>query len=169
MSVSSAAKLTLASALLIATACAHTPTEEVFQNMILAGVAGIAMGQQKEEYKTTHSLMYGGLGAAAAGAVTLYLKNPDKETERMRTEVLKLKAQIESFSEPELKSQTPGTFGARVPDKYRAMISPGEWRIYEINQWIEDGENRIIHQDKIMELIPPSLRPMSKPTSKGNL
>ena len=43
------------------------------------------------------------------------------------------------------------------------MINPGEWKIYALDQWIEAGENQLIHQDKIMELIPPSLVPVQLP------
>ena len=139
--------------------CAHTTKEKVFQNMLLAGSAGVLLGQQREDFKTTYSTMYGSLAAAIAGAVTLYINDPDKEAEKLREEVKKMKTQMDQMSEPRLASQTQATFGAKVPDKYRSMINPGEWRIYELNQWIEDGENRLIHQDKIMELIPPTLKP----------
>ena len=43
------------------------------------------------------------------------------------------------------------------------MINPGEWKIYALDQWIEDSENKLIHQDKMMELIPPSLIPAQLP------
>lgn len=167
MSVNEMAKVGLSASLMLLISCAHTPTEKVFQNMLIAGAAGAVLGQQKEEYKTTHSIMYGSAAAVIAGAVTLYLNNPDKESEKLREEIRVLKTQMDQMGEPKLATETPATFGAKVPDKYKAMISPGEWRIYEINQWVDDGENRIIHQDKIMELIPPSLRPVSKPVSKG--
>ena len=145
-----------------AAGCAHTTKEKVFQNMIIAGVTGAIIGQQKEDYKTTHSIMYGGVAAAVAGTVTLYINDPDKESEKLREEIRVLRTQMDQIGEPRLATQTPATFGAKVPDRYRSMINPGEWRVYEINQWIEDGENRLIHQDKIMELIPPSLKPSSK-------
>lgn len=147
--------------LLLSAGCAHTPKEKVFQNMLIAGATGVVLGQQKEDYKTTYSTMYGGVAAAVAGAVTLYLNDPDKESEKLREEIRVLKTQMDQIGEPRLATQTPATFGAKVPSKYRSMINPGEWRVYEINQWVEDGENRLLHQDKIMELIPPSLKPSS--------
>lgn len=154
--------------LLLITGCAHTPKEKVFQNMLIAGAAGIALGQQKSEYKTTYSTMYGGTAAALAGAITLYLNDPDKEANKLREELQLLKKQMDLMAEPKLKAQSPAMFGAKVPDKYKAMISPGEWRIYETDLWLEDGENRMVHQDKIMELIPPTLRPRSD-QPKGEL
>jgi len=146
----------------IATGCASSTKGRVFQNMLIAGATGVLMGQQKEDYKTTYSTMYGGVAAAVAGAVTLYMNDPDKEADKLREEIRVLKTQMDQIGEPRLATQTPATFGAQVPNKYRAMINPGEWRVYEINQWVEDGENRLLHQDKIMELIPPSLKPNSK-------
>lgn len=154
--------MSAASVLFLITACAHTPTEKVFQNMLIAGATGVALGQQKEDYKTTYSTMYGGVAAAIAGAVTLYMNDPDKESQKLREEMRVLKTQMDQIGEPQLATQTPATFGAKVPEKYKSMINPGEWRIYDLNQWIEDGENRLIHQDKIMELIPPSLKPNSQ-------
>lgn len=141
--------------------CAHTTKEKVFQNMLIAGATGVVIGQQKEDYKTTYSTMYGGMAAAIAAAVTLYINDPDKESDKLREEIRSMKVQMDQIGEPRLASQTPATFGAKVPSKYRSMINPGEWRVYEINQWIDDGDNRLIHQDKIMELIPPSLKPSS--------
>ena len=156
------ARALMALSFFAAASCAHTTKEKVFQNMLIAGATGVLIGQQKENYKTTHSIMYGGVAAAVAGAVTLYMNDPDKESEKLREEIRVLKTQMDQIGEPWLATKTPATFGAKVPDKYRSMINPGEWRVYEINQWIEDGENRLIHQDKIMELIPPSLKPSSK-------
>ncbi|MBS1972657.1 MAG: hypothetical protein JSU04_20280 [Bdellovibrionales bacterium] len=146
----------------LTTGCAHTTKERVFQNMLIAGATGVVLGQQKEDYKTTYSTMYGGMAAAVAGAITLYLNDPDKEAEKLREEIRVMKTQLDQIGEPRLATQTPATFGAKVPNKYKSMINPGEWRVYEINQWIEDGDNRLIHQDKIMELTPPSLIPSSK-------
>ncbi|WP_413942690.1 hypothetical protein [Bdellovibrio sp. HCB-162] len=144
---------------LILSGCAHTVKEKVFQNMLIAGAAGVAVGQSREEYKGTYSVMYGGIAAATASALTLYFNDPDKENQRLRDEAALLRKQMDSFTEPKLTGVTPATFGAKVPDKYKGMINPGEWRIYEIDRWVEDAENRMIHQDKVMELIPPTLSP----------
>ncbi|QDK37923.1 hypothetical protein [Bdellovibrio sp. NC01] len=151
--------LILISTIAFLSGCATTSTEKVYQNMILAGTAGAIYGATKPEYKTTQSVMYGAVGAAVAAAVTLYFEGPDKEEIKLRQEVQSLKARLDQFTEPKVISQGPATFGARIPEKYRAMVNPGEWKVYSMDEWVDDGENRIVHQDKAMELIPPSLIP----------
>ncbi len=132
--------------------------ERVWRNMAVAGAAGVMVGQSRSDYKATYSALYGGLGAALAAAVTIYMDDPDRDVERLRSEIRMLSGQAETFERSQMTHQTPATFGAKVPEKYRGLISPGEWRVYQIDRWREDGENRLIHETSIMELVPPSLR-----------
>lgn len=139
--------------------CATNGRDRVYRNMGLAAVTGVAVGQSQENYKGTYSTMYAGIGAAVAAAVTLYLDDPYNESEQVKAQMKALSAKFDQFENGKVVSQGPATFGARVPEKYRALINPGEWRVYEIDQWVEDGENRMIHQDKMMEMVPPTLVP----------
>lgn len=152
--------------LILGAGCATTPKQKILRDMAIAGVVGAVLGQQANSNKDAYSLMYGGVLSASAAVTGLFVYDPGKDAKKYREEAEKLKKQLEEVFSPKLETQTPGTLGGRVPGKYKNMISPGEWRIYAIDQWVEEGENRLIHQDKIMELIPPALRPIQNPISK---
>lgn len=132
--------------------------------MAIGAAAGVLIAQSKEQNKTGYSLMYGGLGASAGALYSLYKNDPDLEVEKYKNQTASLRRQLDEITNPVLEKQLPGTLSGKVPEKYKNLIEPGEWRIYSINQWIEDGENRLIHQDKVMELIPPSLKPVALPS-----
>lgn len=147
----------------LASGCTTTK-EKVFRDMALAGAAGLALGQNEDRYKNANSLLYASSFAAGAAVISLFINDPDKETERLRAEKSRLQADLDQAFNPTLTSELPGTLNGKIPEKYKGLIQPGEWKVYALDQWIEDGENRLIHQDKIMELIPPSLKPkQSKP------
>ena len=151
------------------TGCASTPRQKIIRNIIVAGVAGYAIGSQKQENSKAYGLYYAGLAGSAAGLASAYLENDDAENERLRADNRKLKAELDKVYSPSLVHEGNAMMNAKVPDKYKAMINPGEWKIYAYDQWVEDGENRLIHQDKIMELIPPSLTPKTLPLNvKGS-
>lgn len=124
----------------------------------MAGAAGVLVGQSRTDYKATYSSLYGGVSAAVAAALTVYLDDPDKEVERLRSEIRMLSGAADTFEKGQVTHQSPATFGAKVPEKYRGLIDPGEWRVYQIDRWREDGENRLVHESAVMELSPPSLR-----------
>jgi hypothetical protein len=154
--------------LLFLSGCASTPKNQILQNMTIGAAAGVLIAQSKEQSKMSYSLMYGGLGASAGTLYSLYKNDPDLEVEKFKNQTASLRRQLDEITNPVLEKQLPGTLSGKVPDKYRNLIEPGEWRIYSINQWIEDGENRLIHQDKVMELIPPSLKPVALPNQNTN-
>lgn len=142
----------------IATAgCASTSTQRVYRNMIVAGAIGAGLGSADHDYPETKAIMYGSMGAAIAAAATLYFDGPDKEELRLRQEVETLKAKLDQITEPKLVSERPATFGAALPEKYKSMIHPGSFKVYELDRWESDSDNHMIHIDKEMELIPPAL------------
>lgn len=132
--------------------------ERVWRNMAIAGAAGVLVGQSRSEYKSTYSTMYGGVAAATAAALTVYFDDSDKQVERLKAEIRMLSGSADAFEKAQMTHQSPATFGAKVPEKYRGLINPGEWRVYQIDRWREDGENRLVHESAVMELSPPSLR-----------
>lgn len=132
--------------------------EKVLRDMTVAAVVGYAIGQTQQKEKDANSIMYAGVLATATAVAGLHFYDPDKQIETLKSDVTSLRKKLDQEFEPELENQMPGTLAGKIPKNYRALIQPGAWKVYAINQWIEDGDNRIIHQDKIMELIPPSLR-----------
>ena len=127
-----------------------------------AGLAtGVVYGSTRQDFKDKNAMMYGAVGAAVGAIAGLYYFDPDKNFERLTDENKRLRQDLDLVQIPKVIAETPATFNTKIPEKYKKLINPGEWRISELDQWIEEGENRLIHQDKIMELIPPSLKPVS--------
>ena len=149
--------------LFFSTACATTPKEKILQNMLLGAATGFALGQMKSENKTGYSLIYAGAVSSVVGAGSVWYSDLDEDSERLKKENQNLKTEMERIYQPSLKFETTGMMNSKVPEKYKSMINPGEWKIYALDQWIEAGENQLIHQDKMMELIPPTLVPVQLP------
>lgn len=147
---------------LVFSSCASSPKETILQNMLIGAITGYALGQLKPENKQAHSLIYSGMGASLAAVGTLYLTDFDGSKE-LKNQNQKLKSELDKIFQPSLKFETTGMMNSKIPEKYKSMINPGEWKIYALDQWIEAGENQLIHQDKMMELIPPSLVPVQLP------
>ncbi|HRK07533.1 MAG TPA: hypothetical protein PLZ57_07165 [Pseudobdellovibrionaceae bacterium] len=141
------------------TGCATTNTGKTLQTMAIAGAAGVLYGLSRPEHREQNAALYGGLAAASAGAAGLLIWNTDSESERFRKEAQTLSEELDRIRAPRRILESPATFGAKIPAKYRSLVQPGSWRVSEIDQWVEDGENRLIHQGLVMELVPPSLNP----------
>lgn len=150
-------KILILSTLLLS-GCATTIKGQTLEWSIIGASAGAAYGYSRSEYKDKNAMMFAAIGAATGALLSIYKQDPDGKITKLNDENLKLKKDLESFTNPKTVYQSPAMFDSKVPDKYKRLIQPGEWRISEIDQWIEDSDNRIIHQDKMMELIPPSLK-----------
>lgn len=147
--------------------CATSIKGKVFQNALIAGTAGAVYGNSLETYKTTHAAMYGGLAAAVTAIATVYYLDPDQEVEKARKTTTKLRDELDDFengysgtskrSHSSFNGPAISSFD-KLPEEYRRMINPGQWSISEIDQWIDGGEGRIIHQDKMLELKPATLK-----------
>jgi hypothetical protein len=146
-------------ALLFSTACATTNRQKTIQAMAIAGATGIAYGLSRQTQPQQNAALYGGLGAAAAGFAGLYVWNSDSEADRLREQAELMAEDLDRLRSPKRIFESPATFGAKIPAKYKSLIQPGSWRVSEIDQWVEDGDNRLIHQGLVMELVPPSLKP----------
>lgn len=151
-------KISLSTVALLLCSCANTPKNTLVTNVLMGVAAGYAIGSLNKNNSMAFGLLYGGMGGTAAALGTAYLTDFEKESKRLASENEKLRKDLEAITSPKTVYQSPAMFNSKVPDKYKQLIQPGEWRISEIDQWIEESENRIIHQDKIMELIPPSLK-----------
>ncbi len=137
---------------------------KLYRDMVIGAAIGAIAAQQKNENKAAYTTMYSGIGAALGAVVSVNLNDPDSENLKLKNQISKFEADLEASLRPKLEFTSSGMMNSKIPDKYKTMINPGEWRVYRLDQWVEDGENRIIHQDRMMELTPPSLKPMAMPT-----
>lgn len=152
--------LALAS-LLLTTGCATSQKGKIAEWSVIGASLGGAYGFSKNDYKNQNAALFSALGALTGIAASLYFHDPDKKIDQLEIENTNFKRDLEVLQSPKVIIESPATFNTKIPDKYKKLINPGEWRVTEIDQWSEESENRLIHQDKIMELIPPTLNPVA--------
>ena len=150
---------------LFISSCASSPKEKILRNMVIGAATGFALGQLKSENKTGYGLLYAGAVSSVAGAASVWYSDMDFESERIKSDNQKLKTELDKIYSPSLTHESSGMMNSKIPDKYKSMINPGQWKVYSLDQWVEDGENQLIHQDKMMELIPPTLMPAQLPVN----
>lgn len=141
--------------------CATTFKGKVYQSMAIAAATGALYGASQSTNRPANALLFAATGAAIGGLFEVYMNDPEEEALRLRREAKLLRSQLDEATQPQTVHQSTAMFNSKVPDKYRNLINPGEWRVSKIDRWVEgeSGESSIIHQDQIMELIPPTLLP----------
>jgi hypothetical protein len=145
--------------MLLLSACTGTPREKTLSHMLSGVAAGAAYGATRPEMKRENAFIFGGSLGLLGAATGLFLFNDDEEVAKIKLERDILKLDLEKKSKGTLIKELPATFSAKIPKQYLPLVRPGSWRVMEVDEWVEDGENRLIHQDKIMELVPPTLSP----------
>jgi|GEM_PF-2024205 len=141
-------------------ACASKSHERQMTIGMASGfTVGAVVGSQKDHSKEAHALMWGSFLGMIAGAYSIYSSNPDEEIRSLNA---KLKLELEERERmlaPKLVHSSSHLMGDNFPKKYQSLVTPGEWRLFETDEWEEDGENRLRHIDKILEMNPPTLQP----------
>lgn len=134
---------------------------------VVAGTAG-AMLAPSDEKPLGHAALWGGVAAATTGAIGLFVFDEQKRSEEFQRENSVMRKEISAFRdegssshEPTLLYETNAPFGKEIPSEYSGLVKPGRWSVYRLNQWVNQGEGTIIHQDRLVKLIPPQLTPMN--------
>ncbi len=149
-----------ASTLLVA--CA-TP----YRNTITATAAGVAIGgiygMSRPEYQNQNATMYASLGGLVAGTTALLLDVDKTNQNEIKLENEKLKIKLNEFQarlEPKLISQGSSLFESPLPKEVSALIEPGSWKRYQMNEWVQDPNQSNIwyRQVEMFEITPPVAR-----------
>lgn len=145
-------------------ACA-TARQSQLATMGGAAVVGTAVGALSApngESGALHGALWGGIAAAAAGVASLFIFDNDKDNDRLKRENDEFKKQIQTYkekSEPKLIGSGGEPSGKPVPESLRHLVRPGSWKLYKLDNWIQDGDSRVIHQDKLLEVEPSQIAP----------
>lgn len=131
--------------------------------VIVGGIVGGSTVPRGEK-KLPHEALWGGVLGSALGVLSLYLFDSGKEIETQKQEVMRLQGELEKFQahlSPKLLAQGKNLFKESLPDEARRLISPGEWKKYSVDEWIQDTQNpnTWLHYNLMYEFIPPSLGP----------
>ena len=124
----------------------------------------LAPSDARPEMSATY---FGAVGAAIAGVVGLFVFDEEKRSGELDRQNAVIKKELEAYRdeggshEPELLYDGSAPFGKEIPTEYQGLVRPGHWSVYRLNQWVTQGEGTIIHQDRLMKLVPPQLNPVS--------
>lgn len=109
-----------------------------------ATIGGVtAPEDEKPEF---HALTWGSVFMAATAVLANFYFSGDEELAKLRQENFDLKNKPDF----QLITEGEGYFQKTFTDKGK---TPVKWRVYKIDRWISDGENKKYHQDMMIERI----------------
>lgn len=143
-------------------ACASNRTKRwaATGTAVVAGAIAGASAAPSGERKEMHAAYWGSILGLATLLVTDYVWSDTDEVARLQQENQKLGLQLDMVQNANtvLVREGKGTFkdGAFKSAAGEEVFSNGKakWRLYQTDKWLKDGSNRLLHQDKIVELIP---------------
>ncbi len=127
-----------------------------------AGATGylIGSGSAKEgESEAMHGALWGSLAALTVSTAFLYFMDHEKSIRERRVKDFNAEG-LESFKNNiniDTKSGSAGFKGNDLPEDVNGLIVPGNWKLYKIDEWVKLPNNKVVHQDKLLEFNPPKL------------
>lgn len=125
------------------------------------------------ENRVAHAALWGSGTAAVTGVAGLYIFDEQQRSQEINrklevavSEIRALRGESEQ-ARNELLIGADSTFPKSLPDEFKNLVRPGKWSIFKISQWINQGENTLIHQDKMIRLEPAQFRPNVETNEKG--
>lgn len=133
----------------------------ILRDMAIGAVAGSLIAQTRETNKDAYTSMYAGIGAATAGAISVYFNA--SHDDQLKNENQSLNQQINHFQkqlEPQLIQKGNSLFSSPLPKEVASLVEPGEWKRYKLDQWVQDQyqPNTWYRQVEMFEIIPPVAR-----------
>lgn len=154
----------LAAVALGLTSCS-TNRGKTLLGMGVAALAGGTLGAltaPQNERAEGHALMWAGLSSGTAGALGLFVFDEEAKSNELHRQNDVLMKSLNALNgegdDPsgQLVYESNSPFGKDVPSEYRGLVKPGRWSVYKLNRWTVNGENTLIHQDKMIQLEPPT-------------
>ena len=134
-------------------ACA-TDTKSRLLTTAVATAVGAAIGYTtapSDERPELHALYWAGLTGVAASVAANFYFNDERDHEVLTAENEKLKAQMDVIQNGSsiLLKDTTGPADKKYFSSGKARL-----RLYKVDQWVDDGPNKKVHQDQIIEVSP---------------
>jgi hypothetical protein len=142
--------------------------------LLMAGSAAVAGGigamlAPSTESEIAHGALWGGLAAAGSGAVGLFVFNEESKRRQAEARAAQLERELADFrneSDPELLGVNQLGLSKPLPEKYRNLVTPGQWSLYKVDRWTSSAENELVHQDMLFRFHQPQINPNAKPLTK---
>jgi len=149
------------------TSCATLSNRQ--KTLITMGVAGTAAGilgaqiAPAGESPLAHGALWGGGATALAAALSLYIFDEDARRREADAKAIRLEKELAAFregQEPELVSSNLIGLTKPLPEKFKNLVTPGQWSLYKVDRWASSSDSELVHQDYIFRFSQPQLNPV---------
>lgn len=122
----------------------------------LSGLAIGAANTPQDEKKELHSMYWGSIFGLTAAVIGNFIYDDNKDLSYLKQENAKLKSDLELFQNGNkvLLEQGQGQF----KNQPQLIGKKANWKVYQIDKWNKEGDNKLLHQDKMIEITPESSR-----------
>ena len=111
------------------------------------------------EDRFMHAAQWGGIGAAAVGAVMVATHDESKEIEKKQKQIEELKIRLSVQDSKKTKNKGKSDFlESSLPGEVRHLIKPGSWKLFEIDEWKESETGEFVHSDRVLEFSAPEVQ-----------
>lgn len=118
---------------------------------VLAGAALGAATVPDDERAELHALYWGGILGVVSAVAANFIFSDEREVTLLQLENEKLKSQLDFFQNgtATLLKETKGSADKKYFQNGKARI-----RLYQIDQWVDEGPNKKYHRDQMIEILP---------------
>jgi hypothetical protein len=158
---------------IIASGCASMPNRT--KTLLLMSGAGAAAGTlgaaltPEGESPIAHSVLWGSVAATTAGVAGLFLFDEEARRREAEAKTARLERELTAFKndmEPELLATNRLGLSKPLPEKFRHLVTPGQWSLFKVDRWTANSDNELVHQDLIFRFHQPQLNPNGKPENE---
>ncbi len=135
---------------------------------VIGGTIG-AMVAPKNENGMAHTALWGGVSAASAGAISLFVFDEEAKREAAEVRASKLEKELGEFRasiEPQLVASNEVQATKSLPPQLQHLVTPAKWSLYRVDRWTTVGDNELVHQDQLFRFEQSQLNPQA-PKPKG--
>ncbi len=154
-------KIILLAVSLLSISCASTKKTKSIAGMAVGFVGGYAIGAAatpEGENKKMHGALYGAAASSLVAAGLIYMMDDSKEKQQqIKINLMADEIEVLKKNKREINNGSINPGINNLPGDLRALISPGNWKLYEIDEWVKKG-NTLIHQDKELSFEPSKLK-----------
>ncbi|OFZ53260.1 MAG: hypothetical protein A2428_11810 [Bdellovibrionales bacterium RIFOXYC1_FULL_54_43] len=172
-------KCTIAAALCLTLLSGCASMSNRSKTLVAMGVAGIAAGTlgamsaPAGEQPIAHAALWGGGAAAIVGVTGLFIFDEQARSREYERQLNVAKQEIDAIrwgagaNEEKLIFESSGTQDKAIPDELKKLLSPGWVRVYQTSMWVKQGDDSLVHQDKIVRIKKPQLIPNNDSNEGG--
>jgi hypothetical protein len=130
------------------------------RNLLTLGAfaAGAAVGAAtapKDERQDLHAVYWGAIAGLGAAVIGNSLYNDEASIELLQKENKKLQAEMDLIQTGNkiLLDQGNGKFKNPVGET-EFQGKKAHWKMYQVDRWSKEGNGRLYHQDRMIEILP---------------